>query len=56
MKANIQNNYFNLTKINEKIKNNLNIQTNELKKLLKILKINENKKNKLILIILNLKI
>ncbi len=43
MKANIENNCFDLTKIKDKIKKNLNNQINEINELLKILKINENK-------------
>ena len=45
MKANIQNNYFNLNEINKKIKYNLNTQTNEINKLINLIKMNEIKNN-----------
>ena len=41
MKANIENNYFNLNEINEKIKYNLNIQTNKINELINLIKMNE---------------
>ena len=44
MRANIENNCFNLNGINDKIKNNLNNQINEINELIKIIYNNEDKK------------
>ena len=43
MKSNIQNNYFNLNQIKDKIKNKLNDQSKEINELITLLNINENK-------------
>ena len=64
MKYNIENDNFNLSLINQNIKNNLNIQTKQINQLIILLKSNENKNNinekkkikLIILIILKLKI
>ena len=45
MKANIENNYFDLSQITQKIKNKLNNQTKEINELIELLKKNEIKNN-----------
>ena len=47
MKFNIENNIFDLNLIKQNIKNKLNIQTNEINKLITIFNLNENKENKI---------